>query len=256
MSAGQLLRDRGMRIPAAPRWTDRHFCTTFPIIPHHRRPDMPGYRATTTCLLFLLASCGGADAPETPESPAEDQAIEVEAPMEAATAVPEGDDALATARQTADGLGRELMGLMLAKLRDEGPGGAIAFCADSAQARTAAMASEGIIIRRVTMQPRNLANAPDAYEEALLLALAQRHAAGTLPPDTAAYVGTGADHELRYMRPIRIQQQCLTCHGDPGGFPTEVRRTLAERYPDDRATGYAEGDFRGAISVRIIAPLP
>src|SRR5690606_24606936 len=115
----------------------------------------------------------------------------------------------------------------LTKLRDEGAGGAIAFCADSAQARTAALASEGIVVRRVTMKPRNLANAPDAYEEALLLALANRHDAGTLPADTAAYVGSGANRELRYLRPIRVQQQCLTCHGDPSGFPAEVRRTLA-----------------------------
>ena len=218
---------------------------------------MSGYRATVSCLLVLLVACGGDDAPEAEtDTIIQGDAIEVEAPMIMTTAVPAGDDALATARQTADGLGRELMGLMLAKLRDEGAGGAIAFCADSAQARTAAMASEGIIIRRVTMKPRNLANAPDAYEEALLLALAEQHAAGALPPDTAAYVGTGADRELRYLRPIKIQQQCLTCHGDPSGFPEEVRRTLAERYPADQATGYAEGDFRGAISVRIAAPTP
>lgn len=219
---------------------------------------MSGRHATTALLFSLLAACGGADAPETAlEDTPEAEAITADLPAaEAVSAVPEGDDALATARQTADGLGRELMGLMLAKLRDEGAGGAIAFCADSAQARTAAMASEGIIVRRVTMKPRNLANAPDAYEEALLLALANQHDAGTLPPDTAAYVGTGANRELRYLRPIRIQQQCLTCHGDPSGFPEAVRRTLAERYPDDLATGYAVGDFRGAISVRVAAPTP
>jgi hypothetical protein len=218
---------------------------------------MSASRTTTLCLFILVAACGGGDAPEPiTDEVAQGAALEVEAPGTVASAVPGGDDALATARQTADGLGRELMGLMLAKLRDEGAGGAIAFCADSAQARTAAMASEGIIIRRVTMKPRNLANAPDAYEEALLLALADQHAAGTLPPDTAAYIGTGPDRELRYLRPIKIQQQCLTCHGDPSGFPPEVRRTLAERYPDDRATGYVEGDFRGAISVRIAAPMP
>lgn len=211
----------------------------------------------TAFLLTLLVACGGADAPEpATDAPAQGEAIEAEAPLEATTAVPEGDDALVTARQTADGLGRELMGLMLTKLRDEGAGGAIAFCADSAQARTAALASEGIVVRRVTMKPRNLANAPDAYEEALLLALANRHDAGTLPADTAAYVGSGANRELRYLRPIRVQQQCLTCHGDPSGFPAEVRRTLAERYPDDRATGYAVGDLRGAISVRVAAPTP
>lgn len=209
-----------------------------------------------TSLLLCLAACAGREAPDATDAPSDDATLEVATSTEQITGVPPGDDLLATARQTADGLGRELMGLMLTKLHEEGAGAAIAFCADSAQARTAAMASEGIIVRRVTMKPRNLANAPDAYEEAILLALADQHAAGTLPPDTAAYVGTGAHRELRYLRPIRIQQQCLTCHGDPSGFPAEVRRTLADRYPDDLATGYAVGDFRGAISVRVGAATP
>ncbi len=256
MPISELSRNRRVWVPGTSRWTDRHFCTTFLVFPHDRRPEMSGRHATTALLIALLAACGGGDAPEPTTDNVQAEPIEAEAPMLSAAAVPEGDDALVTARQTADGLGRELMGLMLAKLRDEGPGGAIAFCADSAQARTAALASEGIIIRRVTMKPRNLANAPDAYEEALLRALADQHAAGTLPPDTAAYIGTGPDRELRYLRPIKVQQQCLTCHGDPSSFPAEVRTTLADRYPNDRATGYLEGDFRGAISVRIAAPTP
>jgi hypothetical protein len=31
----------------------------------------------------------------------------------------------------------------------------------------------------------------------------------------------------------------------------DVRSLLAERYPEDRATGYAAGDFRGMVSVRV-----
>jgi hypothetical protein len=30
-----------------------------------------------------------------------------------------------------------------------------------------------------------------------------------------------------------------------------VRELLAERYPDDEATGYAVGELRGGISVRL-----
>jgi len=31
----------------------------------------------------------------------------------------------------------------------------------------------------------------------------------------------------------------------------DVNRMLAERYPDDRATGFNDGDLRGAINVKI-----
>jgi hypothetical protein len=58
-------------------------------------------------------------------------------------------------------------------------------------------------------------------------------------------------HELQYVRPLVVDGRCLACHGDPAGFDPEVRAVLARRYPDDRATGYAPGDLRGAISVRV-----
>jgi len=32
----------------------------------------------------------------------------------------------------------------------------------------------------------------------------------------------------------------------------EVKRMLTERYPEDRATGFQDGDLRGAISVKIV----
>ncbi|MBI3082695.1 MAG: DUF3365 domain-containing protein, partial [Gemmatimonadetes bacterium] len=61
-------------------------------------------------------------------------------------------------------------------------------------------------------------------------------------------------YELQYLRPILVDRRCLACHGDPATFIPEVRAVLAQRYPEDRATGYAVGDLRGAVSVRV--PLP
>lgn len=193
--------------------------------------------------MVLLAACARDDAP-APEPVANALAIE------ASTADAE---VLATARQTADGLGHELMGLLLATLEREGPTAAIAYCSDSAQTRTAALNTATVQVRRVTMQPRNLANAPDAFEEALLRQFTRQHAEGRLPADTSVWVGGGADRELRYLRPIIVQQGCLACHGDPAGFAPAIRTALKRHYPDDRATGYAVGDFRGAISVRVAA---
>ena len=74
--------------------------------------------------------------------------------------------------------------------------------------------------------------------------------AGTKPQE----IVETADGALRLLRPIVVAAPCLTCHGAPANIDPEVRRLLAERYPNDQATGYRTGDFRGAVWVRIAAP--
>ena len=54
---------------------------------------------------------------------------------------------------------------------------------------------------------------------------------------------------LRYLRPIVVKAPCLKCHGPSESIDPEVRAILEESYPEDLAVGYAEGDFRGAVSV-------
>ena len=48
---------------------------------------------------------------------------------------------------------------------------------------------------------------------------------------------------------------CLACHGAPEQIPAEVAAILAERYPDDQATGYAVGDLRGALWAEVRLPV-
>jgi hypothetical protein len=54
----------------------------------------------------------------------------------------------------------------------------------------------------------------------------------------------------RYMKALPTQPLCLACHGDPAAMPEAVRATLAAEYPHDRATGYAAGQVRGAVTVK------
>jgi hypothetical protein len=56
---------------------------------------------------------------------------------------------------------------------------------------------------------------------------------------------------VHYVRPIVIAKPCLACHGDPAQMAPAVRDLIASRYPADQATGYKEGDLRGAFSVRL-----
>lgn len=52
---------------------------------------------------------------------------------------------------------------------------------------------------------------------------------------------------FRYMKAIPTKGLCLTCHGEALTEP--VKATLAELYPEDKATGFKVGDIRGAFSI-------
>jgi hypothetical protein len=159
---------------------------------------------------------------------------------------------LAEARAAASALGGDLMAMLTRELARGGPDAAIAVCADSAQARTAQHQRVGISVRRVGTRVRNPLNAPDSLETDLLAALQRDLEAGHLPADTIVVEAlTGGHTRLRYLRPVRLQEQCLTCHGPAPGIPASVKAVLARRYPNDQATGYNVGDLRGAVSVQL-----
>ncbi len=162
------------------------------------------------------------------------------------------DSALARAKLAALGLGKDLSGLLLGALDREGPAGAIAFCADSAQVRTARHAAQGVTVRRVGTRLRNPANAAaDSAEAAILARFAAAHAAGAAPVQVVEELTGPTGRELLYARPILVAERCTACHGDPAGFDPVVRRVLADRYPEDAATGYAPGDLRGMLVARV-----
>lgn len=159
---------------------------------------------------------------------------------------------LAEARTAATALGGELLTLLTQELARGGPAAAVAVCADSAQVRTSRHQQAGITVRRVGTRVRNPANAPDSLESAILAAFQADLSAGRLPADTVVLEALAGGHtRLRYLRPVRVQEACLTCHGPATGIPDSVRAILAQRYPNDEATGYAVGALRGAVSVQV-----
>lgn len=190
---------------------------------------------------LVLAACG--QDPGGPAAPA-----------------PAADDpaALAAARARAEQAAGRLMTALMAELSkalEAGPPeGAVRVCADAAQAVTARVAGEsGIAVRRTALRVRNPKNAPDEHERRVLEEWAAGPAAAATPrADVVA--GAGGARELRYLRPIVLQPLCTTCHGPAGEIAPAVRAAIAERYPDDQATGFRAGDLRGAVSVRV--PLP
>ena len=53
--------------------------------------------------------------------------------------------------------------------------------------------------------------------------------------------------------PGHFQKLCLGCHGK--SIAPEVKAKLAELYPEDKATGFSEGDLRGAFVVTRDVPV-
>lgn len=165
-------------------------------------------------------------------------------------------EAVGRARAVANGLGADLQKRLFAALDSGGPAHAVSFCADSAQALSDRHATEGVYLRRVSLRVRNAANRPDSLEAIQLRLLDSLHRAGALPGEVvrATRAPDGA-RVVEYVRPIMVQERCLACHGNPDSLARGVRELLAERYPDDAATGYRPGDLRGMISVRVpLAP--
>jgi general secretion pathway protein A len=108
----------------------------------------------------------------------------------------------------------------------------------SQAARTFSQRSK-VTMKQTTLDPRNLKNAPDAYEETVLKRLANG------PPLTAPIVEwIDNGRLLRTMMPIYYSKDCLTCHGNPKGILD------ISGYPRE---GAQVGELAGAISIQIPA---
>lgn len=114
-----------------------------------------------------------------------------------------------------------------------------------------------VAVKRTSLRLRNPANAPDAAERAALDHVAALIAGGKPAPAVLVQkietAGTAAP-EWRLYRSIGVQAACLTCHGGPEVQTLALRALLRERYPQDTATGYAVGDWRGLIRVTVHQP--
>lgn len=146
--------------------------------------------------------------------------------------------------------GAELKAELMKAMADGGPAAAIEVCHTRAPAIAARLSeSSGARVRRTALRVRNPANAPDALERSVLEQFSTEFAAGTVDGPLEAVFETrrGETLERRYMRAIPTDALCLTCHG--GVLAAELAAAIARDYPDDQATGFEQGDLRGAFSV-------
>jgi hypothetical protein len=143
-----------------------------------------------------------------------------------------------------------LSGRLQEAIRERGTAGALEFCNVEALPLTAQVAEEqGMEVTRTSLRVRNPGNAPDAADAEALEWFQAGLAAGSVPP--ALHVRRLRDGGFRYYQPLMTAELCVQCHGRREEMAPEVVRALDERYPEDRATGYAVGDWRGLLRVTV-----
>lgn len=151
-------------------------------------------------------------------------------------------------------LKEELGEAMNREMARGGPTEAITVCAELAPEIAGRLSREhGWRVTRVGTRVRNpLLGMPDAWEQKVLAAFAERAAKGEAfaAMSHTEVVSEPGGQYFRLMKPIAVQPKCLLCHGPSEQIPESIRTVLKQRYPFDAATGYNAGDLRGAVSIK------
>ena len=151
--------------------------------------------------------------------------------------IEEGRDAQAALAPLKKGLMGALKGAMA-----EGPETAVDACKLAAPSITAGAGAPDRRVGRTSKRLRNPANAPADWLVPLLDAYQQ----GGPSAHNGRVVDLGSQG-IGYVEPIYMKKLCVTCHG-PSVEPALLEH-IRERYPEDRAVGFEEGDLRGLFWV-------
>lgn len=155
------------------------------------------------------------------------------------------------AREKSGQLGSQLISALNDALAEEGPSGGVQVCNVEAPEIAQRVSGNGFEVGRTALRIRNPANAPDAWEESVLHRFEAGMAEGADPAGLEAWQIDTIDGNRvgRYMKAIPTGPQCVICHGE--SIAPELAETIERLYPEDRATGFAPGDLRGAFTVTV-----
>ena len=204
---------------------------------------------------LLLAACGGGEKQEAPkDAKAQDKIAEIAQQEISAKPQSAHDKAMLIeeAKLAVQALGGTLKGELQLAMKSGGPSKAMDVCNIKApEIAKAVSADKNMAVSRVSLKNRNpVTGKANAWQSTVLNDFETRKAGGE-KPDTLAYADIvktdDGKQEFRFMKAIPTGGMCLTCHGTE--LKPEVTAKLKSLYPDDKATGYKEGDLRGAFLV-------
>jgi hypothetical protein len=152
------------------------------------------------------------------------------------------------ARSLASDLKMSLVKNLSEKIAKDGPVAAVPFCHANVKSIAKGAAkdrTEKFEFGRTSHKLRNGNNKAEPWAEKYL-----GEFQGTFKSDKKkSFIIHKLENSKRvYLEPLYVEAKCLLCHGD--NINNEVKNKILELYPNDQATGFKLGEFRGFIWVK------
>lgn len=194
-------------------------------------------------LVSLLVACGSKE-----EQKAADTASTKPA---AANAVTDKAALAEEAKNTIKMFGSSLKTELQTAMQAGGPINALNVCNTKApEIANSVSASQQLQVSRVSLRNRNpTLGLPNEWQAKVLSEFEARKVQGEALESLvySEIVENTGKREFRFMKAIPTEAMCLTCHGTE--ISPAVLTRLQALYPQDKATGFKEGDLRGAFVV-------
>ena len=194
-----------------------------------------------TATAMLMAACSGGDKTQ-------DTTDAAKSAEPVAAIGPQPDAAALTneAKAAVKALGGKLKAELQGSMKAGGPVATMVMCNSVAPEISQQVSKDkGMKVSRVSLKNRNPANAANEWQLQVLKEFESRKQAGESPSGLVYSEIVG--NQFRFMKAIPTAPVCLKCHGEK--LAPAVEAKLRELYPQDKATGYKEGDIRGAFVV-------
>jgi hypothetical protein len=145
-----------------------------------------------------------------------------------------------------DLLFKKLSARLMEAMSNGGPASAIEVCSQEAQQIAADVGRESSTrIGRIGVRLRNSKNTPPPWAVKLVDDKIGEPQFVVLDNQIAAA-----------LLPIKLQPQCLMCHGPVNQIGDDVKQKLSVLYPNDEATGFQDGELRGWFWVELLETKP
>ena len=192
--------------------------------------------AVVCCLVCV--GCGPSTTTEAPAVSADSRTADAEATSLSDSKPLAGRSQALAAK---DALFEKLSTRLVQVMSASGPAAAIEVCSQEARSIAETVGREqGVKIGRTSFRLRNSDNQPPAWAREFV---DQRM-------DTPQFLRLDSG-DTAALLPIKLQPQCLACHGQADELAPGVADKLAALYPNDAATGFAAGDLRGWFWIEV-----
>jgi hypothetical protein len=175
-------------------------------------------------LVAATVGCGASDEASRATTASDD--------TQSSSTTPEVRENIRAAQQA---LVDQLLTRLMDAMSEGGVSSAITVCKTDAPAIAKSVGEQfGVRIGRTSFRLRNPENAPPEWAKPLIEQRVEE-------PQFVDLDG-GA---VAALLPIRLQPQCMVCHGPADQLGEDVKQSLADHYPEDEAVDFHAGDLRG-----------